>query len=302
MKKMRLPLIAVCILSVVGIILGCFFDLSISQAIASSTNGFGLVVSAISPTIGFICVCIFAGGLIALGLQKERKTWMRVGFWIAAVLVYLASVYIAGKEYFGANGFYNAAPLAVGCLIAAVPLAGGCFVGYRLFKDNKDPYAWVVILIFLIVIGLLLLGPALTMKNIMHRPRYRAIAGAGIDFYPWWQRCSDYKELMEAFNLGKEEFCSSPSGHTAMASFAIVAATILPFACPKLQKAQMPLFIGAVTFCLLLAFGRILAAAHFLSDVSTGLFLGVLLTLIANEVIIRLKCLHKEEAKPEEAK
>ena len=302
MKKMRLPLILVCALAVLGIILGCFFDLSISQAIASSTNGFGLTVSVISPTIAFTCVCIFVGGLIALGVQKERKLWLRIIFFIVAIAVFAGSVYLAGAEYFGRNGFYQAAPSFLGQLIAAIPLAGGAVLGFFLFKDNKNPYAWVIIAIFLIVVALLLVGPALSMKNIMHRPRYRAIAATGVEFHAWWQPCKNYKELMETYNLAKEEFSSSPSGHTAMASFTLVTATFLPFVCPKLRKAQIPLFIGATAFCLLLAFSRILAAAHFLTDVSSGLLISALLTLIANEIVIHVKPFHQDEAKLEESK
>lgn len=295
MKKMRLPLIIAFAITIVGFVLGSFLDLNISQAIASSTNGFGLAISAISPTIAFVCFCIFGGGLVGLGMQKDRKAWARVLMIIGALAVYGVSVYLAGNEYFGVNGFYKAAPKFVGHLIAAVPLAGGCFIGFRLFKDNKDPYAWVIIVIYIVVIALLLVGPAMTMKNIMHRPRYRVIAATDIQFHAWWQRCSNYSELMSTYGLTKEEFSSFPSGHASMASFTLVTATILPFVCPKLRKAQIPLFIGAMAFCLLLAFARILAAAHFLSDVSAGLLISVLLTFIANEAIIHVKRFHKQE-------
>ena len=42
-------------------------------------------------------------------------------------------------------------------------------------------------------------------------------------------------------------------------------------------------------------FARILAAAHFLSDVSWGMTIVVALTFIANEIIMRIKPLHLEE-------
>ena len=57
-----------------------------------------------------------------------------------------------------------------------------------------------------------------------------------------------------------------------------------------------------------MAFARILAAAHYLSDVSFGATIVLTLLFIANEVIIHVKALQlKEEEKveepqPEEAK
>ena len=65
----------------------------------------------------------------------------------------------------------------------------------------------------------------------------------------------------------------------------------------------MPVFYGACGLVLLVAFARILAAAHFLSDVSWGATIVLSLTLIANEVVMRIKALQlKEEAPKEEEK
>ena len=61
----------------------------------------------------------------------------------------------------------------------------------------------------------------------------------------------------------------------------------------------MPLFYGACGLVLLVAFARVLAAAHFLSDVSTGATLMIGLTVIANEVVMRVKPLQVEEQKEE---
>ena len=76
MKNMRIPLIIAWGVAVLGIILGSFLDLSISKAIASSTNGFGLTVSAVGPTIGFAGIAVMGGGFVALALKG--KYHMRV--------------------------------------------------------------------------------------------------------------------------------------------------------------------------------------------------------------------------------
>ena len=61
MKKMRLPLLIALGVALIGVVLGSFFDLQISTAIASPTNAFALTVSAICPTIGFATVAAMGG-------------------------------------------------------------------------------------------------------------------------------------------------------------------------------------------------------------------------------------------------
>ena len=48
----------------------------------------------------------------------------------------------------------------------------------------------------------------------------------------------------------------------------------------------------------LIALARILAAAHYLSDVSWGATIVLTLLVIANEVVARVKVLHPEEEVP----
>ena len=65
----------------------------------------------------------------------------------------------------------------------------------------------------------------------------------------------------------------------------------------------MPMFYCGCGVVVLVAFARILAAAHFLSDVSMGATITITALFIANEVVMRIKALQlKEDAPVEEAK
>ena len=64
MKQMRMPLLITWVIAIVGIVLGSFFDLQISQAIASDTKVIALLISAIVPTLGFGAVAAMGGGFI----------------------------------------------------------------------------------------------------------------------------------------------------------------------------------------------------------------------------------------------
>ena len=306
MKNMRIPLSIALGVAIIGVILGSFFDLNISQAIASATNGFGLTISAIGPTIGFGAVALMGGGFIALAVKGKYHVALRVIFYVLAGCCIFVSIYYPYGEYFGVNGFYHVVygiPKWVALFIVMPLEAGAMLGGYFLFKDCKNRNMWIV---FVIVIGLLLTALLVVIPNVkdnMHRPRFRLIAAAndaGL-FHRWFEPCKDYKELMEKYGQYslkvEEDFKSFPSGHTAEASILIVGATFFPLANKKFEKYQLPVFLGSCGVVLLVAFARILAAAHFLSDVSVGATIVIGLTLIANEVVMRIQALHiKEEA------
>jgi membrane-associated phospholipid phosphatase len=140
----------------------------------------------------------------------------------------------------------------------------------------------------------------------MHRPRYRLISATDeVTFHKWWQPFKGYKDLIEKHKaLGdteaqikalKENCKSYPSGHSAEASILIVAATFFPMADKKLHQYQRSAFIIACACTALVMFARILAGAHYLSDVSWGASIVILLTFVANEVIMKIKPLKVEE-------
>ena len=303
MKNMRIPLLVAWAVAVVGIVLGSFFDLSISTAIASPTNALGLTISAIGPTIGFAGVAAMGGGFISFALHGKYPVALKVIFYVLAACCFGVSIYYPAGEYFGINGFYGAAPKWLGYLIVLIPEAAAGFGGYVLFKDCQNRNMWIV---FCIIIGLLciaLLVAIPTLKDNMHRPRYRLISATdAVGFHNWWEPCKNYKELIEANKFASDNFKSYPSGHTAEASILFAPVTFLPLANEKFKKYQMPAFYAACGLVLLVAFARILAAAHFLSDVSFGATIMLTLVLIANEVVMRVKPLHLEEQTSSEEK
>ena len=292
MKKARIPLLIAIGVCLIGIILGSFLDVKISQGLgASPSSGFGLGVSVVVPTLGFLALSLFGGGYCALAFKKESKAWVRVVFGVLALACYGASVYFAGEEFFGPNGFASAAPKFVGYLISALPLAGAVYLGYRLTRNSENPYVWVYLTIGIVAIFIALVPGTTVLKSIFHRPRYRAILASegGIVFHNWWQPCRDYKSLMESFGMTSEEFKSFPSGHSCEAAMLFAPVTFFPMINEKLRKYQMWGFVCAGLIVILTWFARMTAAAHFLSDVSMGALLMILFICIGNEVVVHSK-------------
>ena len=302
MKNMRIPLLIAWGVAIIGIVLGSFFDFQISSAIASPTSVLGLTISAIGPTIGFAGVAVMGGGFIALAVKGKYPLGLKIMFYILAACCYGVAVYYPAGEYFGVNGFYGAAPKWVGYLIVILPEAAAVAGGYFLFKDCQNDKMWIV---FCVIVGLLLLALLLViprLKDAIRRPRYRLVSKGDVAFHNWWQPCKNYKELMTEFGIeSSDDFKSYPSGHTAETSILLVVSIFFPMAHKKFAKYQMPMFYASCGMVLLVAFARIFAAAHYLSDVSTGAFVILTLLVIANEVVSRIKALQlKEEAPVEE--
>ena len=299
MKNMRIPLCIAWGVAVIGIILGSFFDLSISKAIASPNNGFGLIISAIGPTIGFAAVAAMGGGFVAFALKGQYSIILKVLFFVLAACCIGVAIYYPAGEYFGINGFYKAAPKWVGYLIVLIPELAAGVGGYFLFKDCQNKNMWIVFCVIIAILCIALLAVIPFLKDTIHRPRFRFISKTNYNlFHNWWEPTKNYKDLMQFYGTDKDNFKSYPSGHTAEASILLVAITFLPLAGKKFEKIQLPAFIVGCAVVLLVAFARILAAAHFLSDVSFGATIVLTLLIIANEVVTRVKALHVEEQEP----
>ena len=295
MKTMRIPLLIALATAIIGIVFGSFFDLNISSAIASANSGLGLTISAIGPTIGFGGVALMGGGFIALAIHGKYHVALKVLFYVLAACCLGVAIHYPAGEYFGVNGFYGAAPEWVGYLIVLLPEAGAMVGGYLLFKDCQNRNMWIIFCAMIVLLLIVLIAVIPILKGTMHRPRFRLISATDVTFHNWWEPCKNYKELEEMYHTSSDNFKSYPSGHTAEASILFVTITFLPLANKKFQKYQLPLFIGASILVLLVAFARILAAAHFLSDVSFGATIMLVMLLITNEIIIHIEPLQLQE-------
>ena len=300
MKNMRFPLLIAWGVAIIGIIFGSFFDLQISTAIASASNGFALTVSAIGPTIGFAAVAAMGGGFVALIVKGKYHIALKILFGVLAAACLGVAIFYPAGEYFGINGFYGAAPEWAGYLIVIIPECAAMVGGYFIFKDYQNDKLWIIFCMIVVLLLIALLGIIPRLKDFIHRPRYRGLVQyADVSFHNWWEPFKEYRDYVNAHpDVPHDNFKSYPSGHTAEASILLVAFTFLPFAHKKFEKIQLPLFLGGCALVLLVAFARILAAAHFLSDVSWGATIVLTLIIIANEVTMRIKALHiKEEPK-----
>lgn len=298
MKKMRLHIYIALGVFIVGFIVGSFVDKTLMEAVFSRGNGFGIFMSTIGTLPGYMMLAVIGGGFVALAFNKYKVIY-RIILYVVAAACFVCAIYFSGREFFGENGFYNEKLVWVGYLIA-LPFAVGCgFLGIILVKNSKTPYLWLILAIIAFFIFMSLVPGVTLLKGIFHRPRYRTLSlYEGIEYHSWWQRCSNYKDLMAAYGVSKEEFKSFPSGHAGASAVFMLCAAFLPLLDKKYEKLSLILFYSGFAWVLFVSFTRILVGAHFLSDVSMGGILTLGFTLIANEILIAVNkklALQKEE-------
>ena len=290
MKQIRLYLYITLGAFLALFIVGTFLDLQINQALFSDKNTFGLIVSVIGTTPGYGMFAIIGGGFLSLFFKKEEyKTWMRVLFLIATLGCLGASTYFAGREFFGPNGFYWVAKSFWGYFISLPVMVCFTYFGYVLTRKVDNKNLWIILLVALVAFAFALTAGVTLFKSIFHRPRFRAIDGTLIPYYPWYERCVNYKGYMETYGLTSEEFKSFPSGHAAASMGVPLIAVFLPLIDEKYRKYRLPIFIGGLVFSLLVMFSRMLVGAHFLSDVSMGAMIVTICMIIGVEVLRGIK-------------
>ena len=296
MRKMRLHIYIAMGVFLAMFIVGSFLDLKITEAIFSPNNGFGLTVAALSMNLGY-AVIAFMGGVVLFHAHKISKvTGQRICFLLLSLAFLGAAIYFDKKEFFGFNGWYGAAPEWVGYFIATPLMAGAMFLGYLVGKKANNPRLWILMVVGAFFIGLSLILGTTVVKNIFHRPRYRiAVYENYCAFYPWWQRCGDYKSIMKDFSLSKEEFKSFPSGHTSVCALTMFGVVLFPFITGKELKRQVLYFYIGLAYTLFVAFTRILVGAHYLSDVGMGGLITLVCTYIYYEIILNEPRIYKNE-------
>ena len=310
MKK-RWIFIPVAGLFILGLLLGSFLDLQINQAIFDRYNGFGLFMAAFGETPVYAFMSTIGFGYVFL-CKGFKKWWQRLILITLGVAALAITTYFQGKHIFDINAYYTEEMglkllgFGIGLLIGLL----GALAGYFLFKHaTVNAKQLLFILAFLTLVIGVSIGINQLTKSFMSRPRYRFLEEYGCleNFKNWWDMSGREvrKTYVETYALvTKEEFKSFPSGHMTNTMSLIAIMAMLPVICDKIKiKQEIMLAIG-LGWNLVLAFSRMLVGAHFLSDVSMGSLLTVIIFYALNEVYLhfyqRLSPKEEQEESQEE--
>ena len=274
-------------------ILGSFYDEAISQELYIENFTFGIIISAFGLVLTYSVSAMFAGLLLGEALKLQNRK-LKILISICTALFLLVIIYLCGDTVFDENGFnkkgFGYKALGIGIFAIILPIF--YYLGFRQSKKITNDKLWLILSIIIIGAVIALLAGALGIKEIFHRPRFRTVVKEieGIEFHKWWVPFKDYKNYITA-DITKEEFKSFPSGHATTSMIAVFGLSYLFLFDPRLKKYQTYLFYLGVTYSYYISLTRILAGAHFLSDVACGSIISLVFFFITNEIIIRKKLL-----------
>ena len=297
---------------IVLVVVGTFFDLEISKAIATvngekyfSSSFFAAVVECFGEIPVYIfpsfALCSF---IVYFGKKFDGAKKVLLTILFATVLVglnYYAGTRIvsASNPYFGlkeyAKGFAGVIFYLLFSLFFSL-----CYylLTKKMTKNLSDEKLKSLAICSLIVVLTAALSQIITQgsKSIFNRARYRYMLFAGKQGYdglelftPWYVANSNpkipagIKELVES-----GVYRSFPSGH-ATASFMLLSLTLLPFVYQNLDNKKNKIIIWCVVLVLqtFVSVMRIVAGAHFLTDVCFGSLITLTAFLIFRSIFVK---------------
>lgn len=294
-------------------ILGTIYDLQISKALVSlnndsylSHNLFAIIGEALGEDILYVLL-VSALAIIFFNLLKREiinKKWLKhiflVGCLVASFVISFYCInktlgYISEHTTFGLDNFLNS---TLGLIIVALfsLLIDICtFLLFNKLSENslQQLLWWAILVLFVSAISN---GIVQGLKHVFDRTRFRAMHFVGDTQYtyytPWYQINTNKFNSISIF--AEDFFKSFPSGHTcAAASSAVLIA--LPMFVEKFnnKKWKTIFWTSALVYTILVALSRIIAGAHFFTDVFVGGLITFACTLIA--MIIFKKLLEKNK-------
>lgn len=156
---------------------------------------------------------------------------------------------------------------------------------YRMTRDAApaELLRWAAMVLAVCAVQMVVLN--LAVKPVWSRPRMRVIAATpGLEFQPWWVIGQPHAAEFIASGVIKDGFRSFASGHTAHAATGLMFAALPAAVLKRAPRRRRLIFWTAVAVTAVVALGRIVAGAHFLSDVTCGFALMFALELLGARI------------------
>lgn len=260
------------------LLVGSFFDYQISSALFNSSSLFGRFVEA-AGELPFELTASIAGVMLVRSARSDSKA----SKWLAALCI-LINVGLVGYEIIGS--LHVGGKLIAFQLVLTFALAiAANVIAYRLTRDTDpdDLTRWALMVLAVWAAQAIILN--VVVKPLWSRPRMRVIeVTPGLNFQPWWAIGNPDKWSYIAAGVIKDGFKSFASGHTAHAAIGLMLAGLPAAAFTEKPSRRRVVFWVAVAVAALVAFGRIVIGAHFLTDVSCGFALVLALECLAARV------------------
>lgn len=262
---------------IVLLLIATLFDLRISQAFYGK-NLFSTVFEVLGEApIQFLALF----GAVTLFRFRSRKTKWSSGL-LAVAYGILAAAFafmlgFATINYINEN-IAHELPTVVSLLTALVGLALAILLARAVPKERaREAVTFAIIAIVYILLIVIIMN---SIKSVWGRLRMREMLDPASEFTPWYEI-----HFRGGFD---NRFASFPSGHTMNAA-GMILITLLPTVFEKLKGKEALLRIVAYGWVAVVGFSRIVAGAHFSTDVLFGILLSYTLFEGTRAVVTKLR-------------
>lgn len=234
--------------AVIFLIIATFADLQISHALVNPDSVFGKIFETIGEMPAALIASFGAMGLLVM--QENR--WKRIGLGVMSAILSIVAAYFP-LHYLDIPRYWS--------IILAVIFLG---VEYKIALVCKGKNVEKFKEAAKIGLEMFLISTIIyqSMKFGWGRERYRHMAAAGsFEGFSLW--------LIPQRIASGNEFMSFPSGHSANAAM-MIWITLIPNFIDSCKSKETLLKMSAFAWMLLVMFSRIVVGAHFLSDVTVG--------------------------------
>ncbi len=253
-----IPAIVGVVLYISLMIYFAFFDLDISIALYNKESLFGKILEAIGE-VPFTLIALLGFNILFFTRQKEKKF---LSIFIAVISVVGILAYSFLLVFFVLNYLKVKGALIYGFSFM-LPIAAGSFFGARALSKR---YGSSLKRVAIIAILTILIEQAVTyaLKYAWGRPRMRDLLPPYDGFFPWYS---------PNWWSGSDSF---PSGHSANAACVIVLSLLPVEFCSKKKTGEIIASVLCYLWLIIVMVSRVVAGAHFASDVTTGAFITLL--------------------------
>ncbi len=270
-------------LALIGLIIGTFLDKQITVKMGDNNNLFGIILTAFAPVLT-LAFGVLAGALLFFMPKIEHKT-LNIVFRVIGVLAVVGFIFFQikeGLEWVEFPRMESEAATYKALIIVFISILDLAVILFsRIWVNKMDHKAMLYGCLMIIAIIVVYFVACEGVKYIASRPRPRNLDAEFNGFKRWYQF-----NPFGAFNSELKDQKSFVSGHTANAACLI---TILPFVASMTKRENdnriqiMTIVIGGL-FTFVVAFSRIIARAHWMSDVMGGILLSCAIQALAINV------------------
>ena len=280
-KVLNIGLAVIGGLALIGLIIGTFLDQKIATSLGNFDNVYGILFTMLAPVLA-LSIGELAGALLVFIPKIENKVWDIILRALGAV-AFIAFTAFSIKEGIEYVDFPKMAEYATTYKVLAITLVAILDVAIILFVKlamkhiDAKRIIPVVIVVFAIFACWVLVSEVI--KHLASRPRPRVVYFEPFFGFKNWYEFRPFLCLKD----GYKECKSFVSGHAFIAGCSISSIPLI-YSLRKDKCSTKTTIIGLAVggaFAFITAFSRIVAYAHFMSDV-----MGAIVAACASQAVI----------------